>query len=212
VIIRNCTFDPGGGQNVLADDMQPVSLLIEANIENLCIGESIMGPVATAANGLIEEKAVINNSIVQAVNDNEKAIEVSTGTVELLQTTVLGSIVVHRLYATDTIITQLATVVDTQAGCFRFSAAPAISRLPHPYESFVFSGDNTSWFSSTLFGKPSYAQLSETAPADVQTGAENKSEMGAFNSLLNPVKLDGLKSKVDEYMPFGLIPAFINAT
>ena len=46
----------------------------------------------------------------------------------------------------------------------------------------------------------------------VQTGAETGSEIGAFSSLINPIKLDSLKIKVAEYMPFGLIPIFINET
>ena len=41
---------------------------------------------------------------------------------------------------------------------------------------------------------------------------ENGSEIGAFSSLLNPIRLDGLRAKVDEYMPFGLIPVFVFET
>ena len=37
-------------------------------------------------------------------------------------------------------------------------------------------------------------------------------EIGAFSSLLNPIKLDSLKAKVDEFLPFGLIPHFITET
>jgi hypothetical protein len=43
-------------------------------------------------------------------------------------------------------------------------------------------------------------------------GAENGSEIGAFSHLFNPVKLDSLRVKVVEYMPFGLIPFFIYET
>lgn len=101
---------------------------------------------------------------------------------------------------------------DTQTGCFRYSAAPANSRLPRPYESFLFEQDTNHWFTSRRFGDPGFAQLSDTAPNNLVRGAENGSEMGAFSGLLNPTKLDGLKAKIDEYMPFGLIPIFINKT
>ena len=70
----------------------------------------------------------------------------------------------------------------------------------------------THFFTSRRFGHPGYAQLSQTAPQGLLTGAENRSEIGAFNSLLNPVRLDGLCAKVAEYMPFGLIPVFLFAT
>jgi hypothetical protein len=86
------------------------------------------------------------------------------------------------------------------------------SRLPRPYESFLFIVSNQHWFTSRMFGQAGYAQLSETAPQEIYRGGENGAEMGVFNSLLNPVKLDGLKVKVDEFMPFGLLPAFINET
>jgi hypothetical protein len=33
--------------------------------------------------------------------------------------------------------------------------------------------------------------------------------MGAFNKALTPVKLESIRIKVDEYMPFGRLPAFI---
>ena len=40
----------------------------------------------------------------------------------------------------------------------------------------------------------------------------NGSEIGAFSSLLNPIKMDDLKAKVNEFMPFGLIAQYINET
>jgi hypothetical protein len=54
--------------------------------------------------------------------------------------------------------------------------------------------------------------LSQSAPAGLLTGAENGSEIGAFSSLIAPIRLDGLRAKVDEYMPFGLIPVFVCQT
>ncbi|SHN40787.1 hypothetical protein [Chitinophaga sp. CF418] len=211
VHIRNCTFDPGGDTNILGGTLHPVTLVIEGFVEQLCIEDSIMGPVIARNDGTVET-ITICDSIIQSVNAGSPAIAVNTGMVILQRTTVFGNVNVHRLQATETIITGPSTVTDTQNGCFRFSAAPAFSRLPRPYESFLFTVDTNHWFSSRRFGHYSYAQLSETAPEPLRTGAENGSEMGAFNSLLNPVKLDGLRAKIDEYMPFGLIPAFIHET
>ena len=87
----------------------------------------------------------------------------------------------------------------------------AQSRLPKRYESHDFN-DSGHFFTSRRFGHPGYAQLSETAPAELFRGAENGSEIGAFSYLMNPIKLDGLQAKVHEYMPFGLIPIFITET
>jgi hypothetical protein len=131
--------------------------------------------------------------------------------VELNRVTVFGAIKAHRLRASDTLVTGQVEVTDTQDGCFRFSAAPKRSRLPKAYESYIID-DSHHYFTSRSFGQPGYGQLSETVPAEIERGAENGAEMGAFNMLLNPIKMDGLQAKVNEYMPFGRIPIFIEET
>jgi hypothetical protein len=118
---------------------------------------------------------------------------------------------VHRLYASETLVTDRATVTDTQNGCFRFSAAKEGSRLPRPYESHTITNAHH-YFTSSRFGHPGYGQLSKTAPMELKRGAENGSEIGAFSGLINPIKLDSLRTKVNEFMPFGLIPIFIEET
>jgi hypothetical protein len=211
VVIRNCSFDPGGSINIKGETLHPAKLIIEGRVESLCIESSIMGPVLIRGNGYVEELA-ISDSIIQSVDAGVKAIEVKTGITHVDRSTIFGMVDVHRLEASEALITGLVNVTDTQNGCFRFSAAQAISRLPRPFESFLFKEDTNHWFTSRRFGDPGYAQLSDTVPANVMSGAENGSEMGAFSNLLNPIKFDGLKAKIDEYMPFGLIPIFINKT
>jgi len=106
-------------------------------------------------------------------------------------------------------------VLDNQHGCFRFSAAnDAPDKLmPRQYQSHLFAPQIPNhFFTSRRFGDPGFAQLSATASQTVSRGAENRGEMGAFNTLLNPIKLDDLNSKVLEFMPFGLIPQFILET
>ena len=211
VVIRNCTLDPGGSKNIKNETLHPVRLIIEGRVENLCIESSIMGPILIRSNGYVEELS-ITDSIIQSVNPAVKAIEIKTGRSHVDRSTILGQVAVHRLDASEALITGLVHVTDTQNGCFRFSAATSISRLPHPFESFLFKEDTNHWFTSRRFGDPGYAQLSDTVPANIMRGAENGSEMGAFSDQLNPIKFDGLKNKIDEYMPFGLIPIFINKT
>lgn len=211
VVIRNCTLDPGGSKNIKNENLLPVKLIIEGRVESLCIESSIMAPILIRNNGYVEELSV-SDSIIQSVDPAVKAIEIKTGTTHIDRSTIFGKVDVHRLQASEVLITGLVNVTDTQNGCFRFSAAPAISRLPRPYESFLFKEDTNHWFTSGRFGDPGYAQLSDTVPTNIMRGAENGSETGAFSNLLNPIKFDGLKNKIDEYMPFGLIPIFINKT
>jgi len=158
------------------------------------------------------EEASFSDSIVQSVDPLVNAIEIITGKTNIERSSVFGQVGLHRLNASEALITGITSVTDTQNGCFRFSAAPQMSRLPHPFESFLFMKDSNHWFTSRRFGDPGYAQLSDTAPVALKEGGENKTEMGAFSTLLNPVKFNGLKTKIDEYMPFGLIPIYINKT
>jgi hypothetical protein len=211
VIIRNCSFDTGGSTNIKAETLHPVKLIIEGRVESLCIESSIMGPILIRGNGYVEASAV-SDSIVQSVDATVNAIEIKTGRTHIDRSTIFGQADLHRLEASEALFTHLVNVTDTQNGCFKFSAAPAISRLPHPFESFLFKEDTNHWFTSRRFGDPGYAQLSDTVPTNIMRGAENGSEMGAFSNQLNPIKFDGLKTKIDEYMPFGLIPIFINKT
>jgi hypothetical protein len=212
VVIRHCTLDPGGTTNILNETLHPVPIIVEGTVEKLWIDESIVAPIMTRNNGIIEN-LIVCDSIIQSTNLAMAALSISGGKmVHLERVTVFGDLKVHRLEATETLITGIATVQDTQTGCFRFSAAPAppISRLPRPYESFLFTQDNNHWFSSRIFGQPDYAVLSETAPPEILRGGENGVEMGVFNSLINAIKQDNLTTKIEEYMPFGLVPIFIN--
>jgi hypothetical protein len=208
VTIRNCTLDPGGSTNAAAKTLRPLTLFVEGNVEKLCIEQSITGPVAVRNNGFITS-LVICNSIVQSVNTGTPAIDAGLAEAEINSTTIFGAVNVHRLHASDVIITENVNVTDNQKGCFRFSAAPKDSRLPRPYESFLFTAGTHEWFNARRFGHPAFAQLTAVAPLAVRTGGENNAEMGVFNNLLNPVRTDALKTKVDEYMPFGLVPSFI---
>lgn len=209
VILRHCTLDPGG---TAADGtaLGPITVIIAAHIETLVVESSIFGPVRVADDGLLE-RLILRDSIVQSRDSLQPALDLANGRACLERVTVLGAVSVQQLQATDSLITGPVTVTDTQSGCFRFSAAPAASRLPQPYRTYAIT-DANHYFTSRQFGHPAFAQLSETAPMALRRGAENGGEMGAYSALLNPIKLDSLKAKVEEYLPFGLIPMFIYET
>ncbi len=209
VIIRHCTIDPGEkyGSDVNGDPIHAVPLVIDGYVEHLEIAASITGPIKMAGNGILERLSV-RDSIIQSTGTGPALNILPGSVVESERVTVLGAVTVHRLWASDTLITGQVDVTDTQDGCFRFSAAPRGSRLPKPYESYMID-DSRHYFTSRSFGRPGYGQLSETVPVEIERGGENGAEIGAFNSLLNPVKMDGLEAKVNEYMPFGRIPIYI---
>lgn len=209
VIIRHCTLDPGG-QKFDGTPVPPLVLRIEAEIETLIIESSVTGPITVQSGGLVEILS-LRDSIVQSIDSITNAIHLPNGTLETVRCSVQGNVDTQQLYSTESLFTDQIQVQNTQAGCFRFSAGKIGSRVPRPYES-NFLKNFTGFFTSTRFGDPGYFQLTEHAPAEIQMGAENGSEIGAYSSLLNPIKLRGLRQKTDEYMPFGLIPNFIKET
>lgn len=210
VIISNTTLDPGGSNDVNGNSISSVPLIIEAHVETLIIDSSIMGRIVTQNHGVVENLKV-RDSIVDETDSGQTAIQLAQGKVELKRATVFGKVDVNRLWASEALITGLVDVTDTQEGCFRFSSAPEGSRLPRQYESHILN-DAVHIFTSRNFGQPGYGQLSKTAPPELYRGAENGSEIGAFSSLINPIKSDSLKAKIDECMPFGLLPIFIQET
>jgi hypothetical protein len=207
--IRHSTLDPGG-VDAAGDPIAPVQLVIQGDVVQLVIDHSITGSIQVAGSGVVD-KILIQDSIVQSINPAVPAIDLPASSAQMFRTTIFGAVNFDRLYASEALITGLATVADTQDGCFRFGAAFNGSRIPHPYESH-FIDDIPHYFTSRVFGHYAYAQLSQSAPGFLLRGAENGSEIGAYSSLLNPILLDSLKAKVDEFLPFGLIPAFIFET
>lgn len=213
VVIRQCTLDPGG---LRADGaaIPCVDLEIRGQVAALVVESSITARIREStddADPCSVGRITVCDSIVHGGNEGGPAIETRIGEARLERVTAFGDIDVNRLYASETLVAGEVVVTDNQHSCIRFSAARSFTG--EHYESHVYPrGVPGHFFTSRRFGDPGYAQLSETAPREIRRGAENRSEIGAFSKLLNPVKADDLEVKVLEYMPFGLIPQFIFET
>jgi hypothetical protein len=59
-------------------------------------------------------------------------------------------------------------------------------------------------FTSTRYGDPAYSQFSLACALEIRTGAENGSEIGAFNNLKQPQREANLRASLGEYLRFGL--------
>ncbi|MGH2927233.1 MAG: hypothetical protein ACRDL8_03415, partial [Solirubrobacteraceae bacterium] len=62
------------------------------------------------------------------------------------------------------------------------------------------------------FGQPAYAQLAVCCAPEVRQGAEAGTEMGAFQSLLQPYRETNLRVRLGEYLPVGLEPGIVHVT
>jgi hypothetical protein len=210
VRLRTTTLDPGGTDAVGAA-LPAVSLVVAGFVERLVVQQCILASIRLQGPNASIERLVVRDSILHARTTGVVAIDAPGADVQMARTTVIApqmhalALRIERLYATDSLIAGRAQVVNTQEGCFRFSARAPGSRVPHPYRSYIVD-DMPRLFASLRFGDPSYAQLSAAAPPALQRAAESGSEIGAFCSALVPIKHDSLKHKIDEYMPFGRLP------
>jgi hypothetical protein len=121
-----------------------------------------------------------------------------------------------------------------QTGCVRFSWLPLEARVPRRYRcqpdlevaeqieaATKQAGGTISTseremitesvvaqivpaFTSLGYGQPGYAQLRISAPEQIRTGADDEAEMGAFHDLFQPQRESNLRTRLDEYLRFGL--------
>ena len=209
VSISHATLDPGGAD---ADGVAlgPVALSVESTVSKMVIDSCVLGPVDVAPTGLVE-RLTITNSIVHSIDapTTPVALRAPNGVLNIRGCTVLGQLVTREIEASELLCTGRITVANLQAGCIRFSAFPNGSQVPRAYRTTTVSQPEA-LFTSLRFGDPGYAQLSDVAPPSIARGGENGTEIGAFTGLLTPIKLDSLQAKVDEFLPFGLIPLYIS--
>ncbi|MEO1208774.1 MAG: hypothetical protein AAFX78_04445 [Cyanobacteria bacterium J06638_20] len=160
----------------------------------------------------------------------------------ILRSTVLGQIQVHGLdLAENCIFMSQVLVASRQQGCVRFCYVPPGSRTPRRYrcqpdlveqaiaERFkqAVGTDNAiaqeqaktrerdrvrPQFNSIRYGTPTYCQLAQTCAEEIQQGADDESEMGAFHDLFHPQRLTNLRTRLDEYTPAGMETGIIYAS
>ena len=189
------------------------------------------GTAATAA-----DVARLNRMLLEAAYPiplGTAAMALADAAVGLSRVTALGRLSVHQLTAADSILAGFAYAQNAQQGSVRFCAWSSGSVIPQRY-SCVQVAEGAPLFTSSAFGDPGYGQLLDTADrfivpdaeqpaatgtmaastsgASVTSGAENGSELGAFCTLLNPVRERGLLLKYNEYLPVGLTPVLVHAT
>jgi tail protein P2 I len=142
------------------------------------------------------------------------------------KSTVIGQTTAKQLVASSSIFTDVVTIPRREVGCVRFCSLAKNSKTPRrfrcqpdlglegidPPEQAPVRARLTPSFTSTRYGNPAYAQLSLACATEIRAGADDGSEMGAFNFLKQPQREINLRSSPDEYLRFGLEAGLIFVT
>ncbi len=156
--------------------------------------------------------------------------------------TVFGCVEVHAVQlAENSIFMGCVTVARRQIGCVRFCYVPPKSRTPRRYEcqpdlvetavqdAYIQDAGKMSiaqrdaliaaerlrvkpQFNTMRYGKPTYCQLGFYCAVEIASGADDRSEMGAFHNLFQPQRAANLQIRLGEFTPAGMEAGVIFAS
>jgi hypothetical protein len=207
------------------------------SVNSLFVAQSsVRGIETTSATDLL----TVNDSIVDGHGAAAIAGEggVRSGPVtRLARTTLLGSVFVRELHATDTIFIGPVVSRRTQTGCVRYSFVPLLGnggttpRTPRRYrcqpdlaladarellertlseaEQRTVQLSVTPQFASLDPFAPAYTTLLPDTPQEILRGASDGLEMGAWYFRQNPRRIDNLRRRLADYLPVGLTPEIV---
>jgi len=187
---------------------------------------AICGPIELPATQFSGLTLTISDSIIDAGdNGSGVAINAPTADATIQNSTVFGQVGVKKsnglrsLQASNSIFTATVTVERTQGGCVRYCSLPTdTSRVPQRFrcqpdlalttvtkpQAADVRKRMTPSFSSTVYGDADYAQLSSSCATEIRAGADDGSEMGAFDFLKQPQRDSNLRSVLPDYLRFGM--------
>ena len=96
----------------------------------------------------------------------------------------------------------------------RFCFVPAGSITPRRYhcQPDSSSPDALPQFTSLRYADPGYCQLRSATPLVIRQGADDESEIGVMHDLYQPQRETNLRTRLDEYLRFGLHAGVFYAT
>lgn len=157
---------------------------------------------------------LVTDSIIDAISEQKFAYtglsESEAGApLRIENTTVIGKLYAQRiLLASNTIFLGRARAERLQEGCVRFSYVPPGSHVPRKYKCQPSYPEDANRvrpiFTSLSYGDAGYCQLSNCCAIEIREGADDQSEMGAFHDLYQPQRVDNLRTRLSEYLRFGL--------
>jgi len=219
--LQHCTLAPGDSPAIGGVAAQPAMtrIIAESPDTTLFIDQCIIGGLRAADNTIVQ----IGNSIVDAGLETATAYSGLTddspaAPLTVSNSTIIGKVYTRILNASNTIFMGGLEGEDPwpsplmaerlQEGCTRFCYLPPGARVPRPYhcqpEKAADAGKVKPVFTSRQYGDAGYCQLSTACPCAITQGADDGSEIGCFHQLYQPQRLANLRTRLDEYLRFGL--------
>ncbi|MEO7360529.1 MAG: hypothetical protein ABI120_09365 [Gemmatimonadaceae bacterium] len=236
VTIRHCTLVPGWDLTADCGPCNPTepSILARQFRGMLRIDTSIVGGIHVHDDEVRSDPMHIEilDSIVDATERDHPAIGtqragIAHAIVSVARSTIVGTVWTYAMaLAENSIFAGNVRVARRQLGCMRFCFVPEDSRTPRRHhcqpdlvrasaaasDAEFEAGRVIPRFTSLRYGRPGYAQLTDTCAAEIRSGADDESEMGAFHDLFQPQREATLGARLDEYIPAGFKAAIIHST
>ncbi len=139
------------------------------------------------------------------------------GALTAVSCTFLGSILARQLTLGDSCLFLAPVHAERrQQGCVRYSYVAPGSRVPRRYRCQPDVPEEIApaqarrlrdrvrpRLLSARYGTPHYARLHPACPQEIFRGAADQAEMGVFQHLRQPQRLDNLRRRLSEYLPVG---------
>lgn len=183
----------------------------------------------------------ISDSIVDAAQPGGNAIGAPEGrpahaAVSLQRCTVFGIVEVHSTpLAENSIFYDCVHVARRQIGCIRYCYVPlgcrtprrtacqpdlAVEQIKDTIADPVLQAEQIAAekirlrpvFGSMRYGNPRYAQLADDCAPEIVRGADDRSEMGVFHDLFQPLREANLRARLQAFTPAGADAGVIHVT
>ncbi len=221
--ITHCTLAPPASAAIGSVPAQPAQprLIVEIADVNIAIESSVIGCIRASDSASVS----ISNSIVDALSEEAVAFcglngLASYGSVlQIENSTVIGKVATRIMRLASNTIFNAAPALSfgdilpvaaqrLQEGCVRFSYIPPGSRVPRKFNCQPADDKDAKrirpMFNSLKYGNAAYCQLSRLCATEISEGADNEAEMGVFCNLYQPQRVSNLKTRLNEYLRFGL--------
>lgn len=234
LLLRDCTLVPGHGLQADGSPQSPgaVSLHIGHAAARVTLERCIVGAIRLE----VDAELTLRDCIVDANAADAVALAGTAaspadggpaGLARFTDCTVFGKLHLRQLdEALNTLfVAELAPapaetwpaplwVERRQQGCVHFCWLPPGAVTPRRHRCLPDDAhpDVQPHFSSRRYGQPAYAQLCPPTARALLRGARDEGEIGVMHALYQPQREDNLRTRLDEYLRFGLQAGLFHAT